>query len=378
MPPMFVPSTFLINQKYFSMQQQQQQQQQQPQLVLQAPLINFYSSLHQQQLLQTPNFLQHQPQLLQPQQQILTAFQPVDSKNSPQNYISLISHLNKNLNTTEYSPPSKRQKTIEKSNLKQALPSVLNVSNLIDKSIKSSSSKITSDDTERQKSTQLLVSPALSITSQHSSSPLSTSCSTSSSSSLLSCTSPRSFIEKLLVEQRKESDAKWWSVSDSTIETLGQTSRRCKRCRCPFCINGINEEELNQMIANNLISADKKRVHLCHVCNKIYGKTSHLKAHLRWHAGERPFKCHWAYCGKAFTRSDELQRHLRTHTGEKRFECKFCLKRFMRSDHLNKHLKTHEICATNKNTATAANSDKKIIDIKQEKIDEEEYIDVQF
>ena len=90
-------------------------------------------------------------------------------------------------------------------------------------------------------------------------------------------------------------------------------------------------------------NGEKKKQHLCHIpgCGKVYGKTSHLRAHLRWHAGERPFVCQWLFCGKRFTRSDELQRHRRTHTGEKRFQCSECMKKFMRSDHLSKHIKTH-------------------------------------
>ena len=111
-------------------------------------------------------------------------------------------------------------------------------------------------------------------------------------------------------------------------------------CDCPNC----QEADRLGPAAEHLC---KRNIHSCHVpgCGKVYNKTSHLKAHLRWHTGERPFICNWLFCGKRFTRSDELQRHLRTHTGEKRFACPVCNKRFMRSDHLSKHVKTHSACA---------------------------------
>lgn len=123
-------------------------------------------------------------------------------------------------------------------------------------------------------------------------------------------------------------------------EPLPMQPKRLRRvaCTCPNCVSGINAK------ATNSDGTPKKKQHVCHYlgCGKIYGKTSHLRAHLRWHTGERPFVCTWLFCGKRFTRSDELQRHLRTHTGEKRFVCSECHKRFMRSDHLSKHIRTHQ------------------------------------
>ncbi|XP_007953658.1 zinc finger protein 74 [Orycteropus afer afer] len=87
------------------------------------------------------------------------------------------------------------------------------------------------------------------------------------------------------------------------------------------------------------VTGPAEAIFACGECGKVFGQSSSLALHRRWHTREKAYKCR--ECGKAFTWSTNLIEHQRIHTGEKPFFCSECGKAFSCHSSLNVHQRIH-------------------------------------
>lgn len=106
-------------------------------------------------------------------------------------------------------------------------------------------------------------------------------------------------------------------------------------------------------------------VHQCHICQQILSRSTTLRAHLRSHNNDRPFKC--SECDKAFARSWDLEVHKRTHDDTRSYVCggnlaggstpAGCGSAFTRKRDLTRHLKSAKGAKCNFQAASSEISD---------------------
>nr|XP_054760074.1 zinc finger protein 431-like [Lytechinus pictus] len=99
--------------------------------------------------------------------------------------------------------------------------------------------------------------------------------------------------------------------------------------------------EQQQMVEENIIITENGQFQ-CAVCLKCCKRKFDLKRHLLTHSNirDRPHSCE--HCDKRFLTASHLRQHLRAHAGIKPFACDVCGKTFARSSEVTRHKVMHQ------------------------------------
>lgn len=106
---------------------------------------------------------------------------------------------------------------------------------------------------------------------------------------------------------------------------------------CDICFMNFTSFEEFDIHSSNI-----HRKFVCHFCGKGFTSRPNRDRHVRYHTGEKPFKCE--VCHQSFVRGDDLRYHRTSkHPDVKPYTCNFCGMSFPWAKDLERHAKTHGI-----------------------------------
>eukprot|EP00808_Paulinella_micropora_P025889 g47353.t1 len=109
-----------------------------------------------------------------------------------------------------------------------------------------------------------------------------------------------------------------------------------KPYKCPYCGRGFTRKCDTK---HHELTHTGEKPYKCHLCTKCFRQSGQLTAHIRIHTGEKPYCC--TQCERCFARKSDLLDHTRIHTGERPYKCEQCGKAFIQSGTYSAHLRTH-------------------------------------